>query len=251
MNYRAVLLVTVLLVYSLKAFRFYFLLVGENVPLLKYSKIFAITTLVNIVVPFKVGEIFRIIRFGHLTKSYIKGLGIVLLDRFIDTVSLLLIFAAMNIFWENGFGRIFLLLAAVCVFLALCFFVLPGMIEFWNEYFIKSRSSARHLRGLFLIRKIGGIYSEVKNLVRGRFFVLFTLSLFSWLVEIYSLFFCRSFFDFSSDSLISEYLASALTGKEFEPQRNFVMMSVLFLAAVYVTVLFVQLVKKWECRNGR
>ncbi len=251
MNYFIILFATIFLVYSLKAFRFYFLLVGEGIPLFKYLRIFAITTLINIVIPFKAGEIFRIFRFGHLTKSYIKGLSIVLLDRFIDTISLLVIFASITFFEKNNFGYIFFLLSTVSVFLAVCFFVLPSILEFWNEYFLKSKSSIRHLRGLILIRQIREIYIEIKNLVKGRFFVLFTFSILSWLIEICSLLFCRSFFDFSSENVISEYLSAALTGSAFAPQRNFVMMSVLFLIVVYVFIFFVQLVKIVERKNGR
>lgn len=251
MKYQAILLVTVFLVYSLKAFRFYFLLVGEGVSALKYLRLFAITTLVNIVIPFKAGEIFRIFRFGHLTKSYIKGVSIVLLDRFVDTISILLIFATMNFLGNYRLGRIFFLLAAVSMFIALCFFIMPGMMEFWNEYFIKTRPSNRHLRGLFLIKKIKTIYVEIRNLVKGRFFVLFTLSVFSWLLEIGSLFLCRNFFDSDSDTLVSDYLSVALTGKEFEPQRNFVMAGVVFLSSVYVIIILIQLVKKLEHKNGR
>ena len=163
MNYTTILFFTVFLIYVLKAFRFYFLLVGENIPVVKYLRVFAITTFVNIFVPFKAGEVFRFIRFGHLTKKYLKGLAIVLLDRFIDTISLITIFAAMHAFVGTRLDEFFFLLVFVCVFLAVCFFMLPGMMDFWNLYFIESRSSVRHLRALDLIKKISGIYDNMLN----------------------------------------------------------------------------------------
>ena len=106
-EYLLILFLTVALVYSLKAFRFYFLLVGEGISILKYLRVFARTTFVNIALPFKCGELYRFYAFGRLTKNYAKGFSIVLLDRFIDTVSLLCIFAVLHILGKFELGRIF------------------------------------------------------------------------------------------------------------------------------------------------
>ena len=251
MNYHVILFATVFLVYSLKSFRFYFLFAGEGIGFLKYIRVFSITTLVNIIVPFKFGEIFRIVRFGHLSKNYLKGMAIVLLDRFVDTVSLLMIFASISILFKNRLGWIFFFLVIICVFLALCFFVLPGLIEFWNGYFITSRSSIRHLRCLSFLKRMEKIYIEIKRLIEGRFFLLFTISLLSWSVELCSIFLCRSFFEFSDENMFAAYLSAALTGNKFEPLTNFIIASIMFLSCTYVLALFAQLFKKLRYKNGR
>lgn len=233
-EYLLILFFTVALVYSLKAFRFYFLLVGEGIPILKYLRVFARTTFVNILLPFKCGELYRFYAFGRLTKNYAKGFSIVLLDRFIDTVSLLCIFAVLHILGKFELGRIFTLLLLACFFLTASYLILPGMLSFWNGYFIESRPSKRHLRGLVFVGKISGVYDEIRKLVKGRFFVLFSLSLISWCAEIFSLVLCRKFFSFETASLVSDYLNAALTGSDFALQKNFVLASTAFLVSAYI-----------------
>ena len=244
--YLVILIFTVFSVYSLKAFRFYFLVAGSGIPLVKYICVFAQTSFVNIIVPFKAGEIFRLFCFGHLTKNYPKGFAIVLLDRFVDTLSLLAILLVANILDKTETSAIFFLLVAVCAFLILFYAVLHGILVYWNEYFIKSKSSRSHLNALIFVNKLTEVYDELRNLVNGRFFLIFMLSIFSWGIEIGSLLLCRIFFDFEQKAFISNYLSAALSGNNFLPLRNFILVSMGFLACVWVLSSLLLLVKKIE-----
>ena len=244
--YLVILIFTVFSVYSLKAFRFYFLVAGSGIPLVKYICVFAQTSFVNIIVPFKAGEIFRIFCFGHLTKNYPKGFAIVLLDRFVDTLSLLAILLVANILDKTETSAIFFLLVAVCAFLILFYAVLHGILVYWNEYFIKSKSSRSHLNALIFVNKLTEVYDELRNLVNGRFFLIFVLSIFSWGIEIGSLLLCRIFFNFNSEGLVSNYLYSALSGNNFLLLRNFILVSMAFLLCAWVLSSLLLLVKKIE-----
>lgn len=245
-TYLAILIFTVFSVYLLKAFRFYFLVAGSGIPLVKYICVFAQTSCINIIVPFKAGEIFRFFCFGRLTKSYLKGFAIVLLDRFVDTLSLLVILLVANIFGKTEPNVIFFLLMTVCTFLILFYVVLHGILVYWNEYFIKSKSSKNHLKALIFVNKLTVVYDELRNLVNGRFFLIFMLSIFSWGIEIGSLLLCRNLFDFEQKSLISNYLSAALSGNNFLPLRNFILASMAFLVCVWLLSLLLLLVKKIE-----
>ena len=250
-TYLAILIFTVFSVYSLKAFRFYFLVAGSGIPLVKYICVFAQTSFVNIIVPFKAGEIFRLFCFGHLTKNYPKGFAIVLLDRFVDTLSLLAILLVANILDKTETSAIFFLLVAVCAFLILFYALLQGILVYWNEYFIKSKSSRSHLNALIFVNKLTEVYDELRNLVNGRFFLIFVLSIFSWGIEIGSLLLCRNYFDFEQKGLISNYLSAALSGNKFLPLRNFILVSMGFLACVWVLSLLLLLVKNKRNKNER
>ena len=243
--YLVILIFTVFSVYSLKAFRFYFLVAGSGIPLVKYICVFAQTSCINILVPFKAGEIFRFFCFGRLTKSYLKGFAIVLLDRFVDTLSLLVILLVANIFGKTEPNVIFFLLVAVCAFLILFYAVLHGILVYWNEYFIKSKSSRSHLNALIFVNKLTEVYDELRSIVNGRFFLIFMLSIFSWGIEIGSLLLCR-FFNFNSEGLVSNYLYSALSGNNFLLLRNFILVSMAFLLCAWVLSSLLLLVKKIE-----
>lgn len=241
--YVLILFLTALLIYSLKALRLYFLISGEGVSFFKFGAAFSVTTILNIIVPFKIGEIFRFFCFGHLTKNYLKGFSIVLLDRFADILSLLFIFFVMKFLKKAEFSWIFFFLLSVCVFLILFYLALKNLLSYWNEYFVKSSPSKRHLNALLFLGKISVMYGEIKTLISGRFFVIFTLSVFSWGIEIMSLVLCKKFFSTDSKNLISNYLSAALTGISFEPLDNFIQMSVAFLGMVFAILIFMTILK--------
>ena len=98
-----------IVVYFLKAFRLRLLLAGEKIVLNKYIQVFCKTTIASVLLPFKIGEIFKIYSFARLTKNATKGTTIILLDRFVDTAALLCIFAVFNLF-ENTENFVFYLL---------------------------------------------------------------------------------------------------------------------------------------------
>lgn len=255
-SYTFALILTVLLVYSLKAFRVYFLLSGEGVSLSKFLSAFSLTTLLNIIVPFKLGELFRFFCFGHMIKNYLKGFAVVLLDRFVDIVSLLFVFVIMKFLGRAEFSWIFFFLLFASIFLILFYSALQNLLSFWNEYFVKSRPSKRHLHALVFLRKIGVFYGELKNLILGRFFAIFTLSVFSWGIEIVSLILCKRFFDFAPANLVSTYLSAALTGKTFLPLENFIHTSAIFLGFIFaISILanFLQIfmVSRRQAENGK
>ena len=242
-TYAFALFLTVLLVYSLKAFRLYFLVSGEGVVFSKFLAAFSLTAFLNIVIPFKLGELFRFFVFGHLVKNYLKGFAVVLLDRFVDIVSLLFVFVIMKFLGQAEFSWIFFFLLFASVFLILFYSALQNLLVFWNEYFIKSAPSKRHLNALAFLKNVSVVYGEVKNLISGRFFAIFTISVFSWGIEIASLVLCRRFFDFDSENLVARYLSAALTGKSFLPLENFIRMSVIFLGAIFVISILIVLLK--------
>lgn len=242
--YCGTLLLTVCVVHSLKAFRLYFLIVGDGVPLLRFVSAFAKTALMNVVLPFKIGELFRIYTFGNLTRDWLKGFSVVLLDRFADIAALLMIFLLLNVFAHLPLGGIFFFLAAASVFLVLFYLILPDMIRHWNGYFISSAASTRHLRALSLLDKIRSVHTEIQGLVSGRFFAIFTLSALSWLCEIGSLVVCRRFFDDDSDFIVADYLSSALIGGDCAPMRNFILASIFFLCAVLAAAYSVRIMRR-------
>lgn len=243
-RYFSILFLTVVSVYTIKAFRLYFLFAGNGIPFFKYLAVFAKTSFVNIVLPFKLGEIFRIYSFGNLLKDYFRGTSIVLLDRFIDTFALVIFFVFLNFIHLVQFEKIFFLLAGALGFLIILYETLPPILKFWNRYFIESKSSVRHLKELQIIRNIKIAYLELSTLLKGRSFAIFTLSLLSWIFEICSLLICGIFFDFKTSNLVADYLVSALLGNNFKPQQNFVIASTFFLILLYFFIHFFCILKK-------
>ena len=85
----AVAFMTALIVNGIKMARLYILFCGKHVKTDAYVRKYMTTSLINMIVPFKAGEIWRGIIFGKMAGSYISSFVIVLFDRFIDTTALL------------------------------------------------------------------------------------------------------------------------------------------------------------------
>ena len=86
-----VILILFLLVHVAKAMRLYLIVIDEKIPFRRFLFLYSATTLVNLLIPYKLGEFFRIFVFIKATGDKKIGFLSVLLDRFFDTVALVLI----------------------------------------------------------------------------------------------------------------------------------------------------------------
>jgi len=75
-------------VHILKAFRLWFALYGHGIPFSEYMIQYCKAVPVSVVLPCKLGDLLRAYCFGHLIHNYLSGVLVVLLDRFCDTLAL-------------------------------------------------------------------------------------------------------------------------------------------------------------------
>ena len=93
-----VVLLTVILVHMVKAGRLYLALYGLDMKRGVCMKLYCKVTPVSVVLPWKLGEFFRIYCCGAELGSFLKGGVIILLDRFFDTVALVTMIVLLWIF---------------------------------------------------------------------------------------------------------------------------------------------------------
>ena len=84
-------LILFMLVHIAKMTRLYLVLLEQKISFGRFVVVYLKTTCVNLIVPFKLGEIYRVYALAKETKKFPVGFLSVLVDRFFDTVSLLLI----------------------------------------------------------------------------------------------------------------------------------------------------------------
>ena len=76
-------------VHAIKALRLYIVLFGNKFSFRKYLGQYIKTAAVNLLLPFKCGEIYRGLCIGELIGTYAEGYIIVIFDRFVDTLALI------------------------------------------------------------------------------------------------------------------------------------------------------------------
>lgn len=219
---------TALLIYGIKFCRLYLALydaqLGLEICLTTYCKV----TPISIILPFKVGEFFRIYCYGRQIGSLLKSVVIILLDRFMDTAALVTAIALVWIFYGER-PSVFIYFLLIFLILSVCFyFVFPGIYRFWTRYLLCAKASEHKIWALKTLESIHTLYSEIENVVKGRGMILYFLSLAAWGIEISNITLINYMTGGNHTGVvISEYLLSAMSRRQSPEFDQFVFISVI------------------------
>lgn len=231
--------VTVVLVHGIKAARLYLILYGSEITPDVYLKTYCMVSPVSVVVPFKLGEFFRIYCYGRQIGDLLKGAVIILLDRFMDTGALVTVIMLVWIFYGGGdTTALAYILLFFMIIVMLLYFVFPGVSRFWKQYLLRARASRNRLRILKILEAFNTVYEEIDGVTKGRGTILYVMSLAAWAVEIGSLALAdRADGNGKLGSVVSGYLSSAMGDGQSVQLRQFVFVS--------VTVLILARIMMW------
>ena len=225
------------LVCFLKAVRLFVALYGNDIKLRRYLEIYCSVTLVSIVIPYKLGEIFRIFCYGREIGNMLKGIIIVLLDRFMDTAALVGIVFVM---WIFDSGKMNALTAALLFFLLVVFFsylIFPELYRFWKKYLLRAAASRHKLAGLKALENLHVIYKNIRQIIEGRGIMLFCLSLVVWAVEIgFMLLINQADMRNGGFVMLEKYLNSVISEDHSVSMDRFVLVSAVILSLCWAVV---------------
>ena len=244
------IVLTVIIVHTVKAGRLYLALYGSDIEFINYLKIYCKVTPVSVVFPFKLGEFFRMYCYGHQLMNYLKGIIIVLLDRFMDTTALLTMILLVWSFRGGQITSFVYVLLFFLVFVMLIYFVFPGVYRFWKKYIIKSKATESKLAVLKILDMLNLVYNEITNVTQGRGIILYFMSLIAWVVEIGCIYISNKLSGVETLSeIISEYLTSAMSNLPTTELRQFVFVSGVMLSTTYIVIKVIEMVH--ERRNDK
>lgn len=178
-------------VYVFKGLRMYLILMEQNIRFARYLPLFLKTTLISIVLPYKLGEVFRAYCFSYAVGSLSCGVISVLVDRFFDTVPLI----AFALFLRFGAGGenmlltpVFLFLLLFLAFSALFYLAYPSTSHYLNRFLLTRTNNSKSVYFLFLLDTLDEWYRYCVALVQGRAIILLVLSFFAWATEYVALY---------------------------------------------------------------
>lgn len=228
------IMITVVIVCTLKFFRLYLIIYGLHISHRNHMIQFIKTVSVNTVIPLKAGELFRIYCYGCASDSLLSGIVCITLDRFADTLALLTIIIVVSLVSGISFSVLFYLLLTFIFLVIIVYFVFPPAFSYWNQYFIEGTASPIRLRILSVLEKSNSIYAELKKIVSSRGIILYLLSLAAWFAEAVGYYYINKIFSEKVSSTdIFYYLESAIGLNSSEFQKNFVFISVILSVSVY------------------
>ena len=237
-----IIIVAVLLVHAIKLFRLYLTLYGEDITFVECAKTYCKVTPVSMIFPFKIGELFRMYCYSVAISKKLKGIVVILLDRFMDTLALVVTIVIMLVFKSEKVPTMVYLLLLFLVILLVAFIVFPKMHKVWKQYILKEKATENKIRFLHFLDFCKRIYLEIAELVKSRGIILFVLSMIAWGIEIGCATILIKMFSTGKKSSISEYLTSALSGNQTTELKEFVVVSVAVLIIGYIVMKLCSLV---------
>ena len=223
----------------------YFIFLEEKMSLKKYTKLYMKTTFVNIMIPFKLGEIFRMYCFGKEIGNYKKGIVGILLDRFVDTIMLLIILIPTELKKNGEISIITLSLLLFILLFTLFIIVVPSTYKYLNKFLIINKPNKISLCLLKILEKVNEIYQSGMQLLKGRIIILATLSVLSWLID-FGIIRMISLFKFNNFdiSVFIEYLTSAVYQYNSVVLVNYMVIVTVTFAFVIGVIYIAQYIKK-------
>lgn len=240
-----VFIVLVVVVHILKSVRLYLALYYSELKWSDFLKVYCKVTPVSVVLPFKIGDIFRMYCYGQLIGNILRGAVITMLDRFIDTAALVTV---IILAWFLAGGKMDLLVYLFVIFLIIIYviyFVYPGIARIWRNSLLKSNATKSRIAILGVLKKFDDIYKEIDGVTKGRGIILYILSILAWGIEIGSLYIISTINNAKQiDNDIFEYLRAALRGNKSPELRRFIMVTIVLLMGVYVIIKILDTVNK-------
>lgn len=196
-------------VHAIKALRLYIVLFGNKFSFRKYLGQYIKTAAVNLLLPFKCGEIYRGLCIGELIGTYAEGYIIVIFDRFVDTLALITMVILAGFLFGFEITYTYLALTVFLLLMIVIYWLFIPLYQYWNHFLVFRKTSEHTLKGLQFLDICKKAFGHINEIVKGRFIILYLLSLLAWGIEIgYFLIFSRT----TGKVDISTYLSDVLTG---------------------------------------
>ncbi len=169
-----------LITHFIKLIRLYIIMMGMNIRFEHFLPFYIKTTFVNIMIPYKLGELFRFYCLSQETGDYkTAGLGIIT-ERFFDTIVLFAIILPIQIFTSSHVSAFSLVLFGLLVVAFIVYTTFPALYAYFNHFWVFNRLTKRSNRFLKALEALNDLYRTEKKLVHKRAVTIIFLSVLSW-----------------------------------------------------------------------
>ncbi len=211
----------------IKAFRLYIILFGNTFVFGEFLHVFTKASILNLILPYKIGELFRGYYLGKLIHSYPNGYIMAVLDRFVDTLGIISVFIFSNMMLDKKPGSIFVALTVFLAAVMIIYGLFRPLYNYWNHFLVVRKNSANTIWALSVLECCNSAFRSAEGIIRGRFGILYILSLTAWLIEAGRIYLTQK------ESMAAErYLSDILRGRTNDEYFFFLIFSVLFLGMV-------------------
>lgn len=176
------IIVLFLVVHAMRFIRMYLILLEDLILPSRFLQLYIKTTFVSSLIPFKVGELFKMYCYGMETRSASKGIIAVLIEKFFDAL-VLCCFMVPHALMNGSLSPLLLILLVFIVVMLAVYFSFGGTYRYLNRFLVCRGGGRKSLMALRVLEAMKKTYDEARRTLQGRFVVLVFLSLLAWGVE--------------------------------------------------------------------
>ena len=233
-----IILSVAIVVHALKAVRLFIILLGQPFDKKIFLFCFIDTTIVNLLLPFKSGEVYRGYRIGELVGSYSIGYIMVIFDRFVDTLALIAFIVGAGFIEGFEITSLYIVLAIFLLICILIYWMFKPLYQYWNHFLVFKRGTKHTLWGLKILNLCNETYKNIQAVVKGRFAIIFGISLAAWGIEIFGMMSLTRYIDTFG---MADYLTDIMRGELSVQSMAFALISVVFLGIVKLVIRLMQM----------
>jgi hypothetical protein len=150
------------------------------------AKVHLFTSSVSLVTPFKLGELYRVLELSLLTRSPMRGLILVWLERVLDVVVILALLVLASVIQPAAVASYLgVLVVSLTFVLATLFFLvlMPDNLRRVGSYVIRRYDQGWTVGLLWLIAELRGMTGKMSQMLRGRRLSLLVFTIMIWTFE--------------------------------------------------------------------
>jgi hypothetical protein len=171
----------------LRAIRFAILLGRQDYSIFKLVYLQFYTNAINLIFPFKLGEVYRIVAFNKLIKDDKKLILTVITEKTLDLL-LLFVWAMVAILFLGkeivALNIVLWILLSLIIGSLILFFVLPENIRTFNIFIAKRYNAKWTINVLSLTKKIMSVITNIKSTLRANVSTITLLTFSIWIFEV-------------------------------------------------------------------
>lgn len=244
------ILISFSFIHFFRVIRQYMILMDSKIHINELTKSYLFSSLLNTILPYKLGEIYKIYLYGGVIKDYKKSAIAVIIDKFFDAFVLLIIFSIIEIKKGQGLSYITILLLLVVCGIFIIYFSFDKTYKFLNQYLVINKNNKITIKCLKILEEAYELYLEIKNMIKYREILLIILTILSWALEIVFVYVIKyiKYNNFNFTNFV-EYINSSFFGFQNDLSNYYILETIILIVFFMIFVEIRKVLKKSKKRE--
>lgn len=235
------------ILHILKLVRYYLILSESHIYIYDFAKLYIRFSLVNILIPKKLGEFYKVHSIAKKCGDYKVALLSVFTQIYFDLISVSLILLISFAIYRRVDAPIIVIFLMAIFTVFLVYMIFPSTYKYLNNYLMVKSSKKRDVYALDLLSKANDFYRQELSILKGKGGIILITSLVIWLVEYIVFFFIARVIGISYNlETFSNYIGNIFVLEPNSANMLLVIYTVVGSIVFGVLFLIMVIIKYWR-----